>query len=140
MENTRENKPRKTYNNNSSGQSGFQQNRRFKPFKKKFCKFCSEGVVWIDYKNVDLLEQYTTDRGKIIPGKITGACAKHQRQIGTAIKVLRNLALLPYTTVKYKLRPARPPRYYSSSHQAQNPEHIAQPQPQHSETTETRNS
>ncbi len=126
MENTRDNKPKKTYSNNSNNS---QQNRRFKPFKKKYCKFCSEGVVWIDYKKVDQLEQYTTDRGKIIPGKITGACAKHQRQISTAIKVLRNLALLPYTTVKYKLRPARPPRYYS---QAQ----TQQTQPQQTQSTE----
>ena len=87
--------------NSSSRPSQF-GNRKIKTFKKKFCKFCSEGVVWIDYKNVDKIEQYITDRGKIVSGKITGTCAKHQRQLSTAIKVLRNLALLPYTTVKYK--------------------------------------
>ena len=84
----------------------FQQpyNKKYKPFKKKYCKFCSEGVVWIDYKNVDKLEQFVTERGKIVSAKITGCCAKHQRQLATAIKVLRNLALLPYTTVNYKLK------------------------------------
>jgi len=91
---------------NGNGSSRPQQpfNKRFKPFKKKYCKFCSEGVVWIDYKNVDKLEQFVTERGKIVSAKITGACAKHQRQLATAIKVLRNLALLPYTTVHYKLK------------------------------------
>ena len=90
----------------SSSNNKFQQpyNKKYKPFKKKYCKFCSEGVVWIDYKNVEKLEQYITERGKIVSGKITGNCAKHQRQLATAIKVLRNLALLPYTTVNYKLK------------------------------------
>jgi small subunit ribosomal protein S18 len=80
------------------------QNRKYRPFKKKFCRFCSEGVVWIDYKNIETIERYITDRGKIVSAKITGNCSKHQRQLSTAIKVLRNLALLPYTTVKYKLK------------------------------------
>jgi len=77
-------------------------NKKFKPFKKKFCKFCKDGVVWIDYKNVEMIEEYLTDRGKIVSQKITGTCAKHQKQLTSAIKILRNLALLPYTTVKYK--------------------------------------
>jgi small subunit ribosomal protein S18 len=71
-------------------------------FKKKVCRFCKEGIVWIDYKNVDTIRGYVTGRGKIVSGKITGTCAKHQRQLTSAIKKLRNLALLPYTTVNYK--------------------------------------
>ncbi len=78
--------------------------RKYKSFKKKYCKFCSEGVVWIDYKNVEKLEQFVTDKGKIMSGKITGNCAKHQRQVATAIKVMRNLALMPYTATNYKSR------------------------------------
>ena len=76
--------------------------KKFKPFRKKFCKFCKDGVVWIDYKDVPTAEQYITDRGKIVSGKITGNCAKHQRQLTSVVKNLRNLALLPYTTIKYK--------------------------------------
>jgi small subunit ribosomal protein S18 len=102
----RDNKFKSASGSSSAGNSKFQQpyNKKYKPFKKKYCKFCSEGVVWIDYKNVEKIEQYITERGKIVSGKITGNCAKHQRQLSTAIKVLRNLALLPYTTVNYKLK------------------------------------
>ncbi|MCP4482535.1 MAG: 30S ribosomal protein S18 [bacterium] len=76
--------------------------KKFKPFRKKYCKFCKDGIVYIDYKDASAIESYLTDRGKIVSGKITGTCAKHQRQLTSAIKILRNLALLPYTTVKYK--------------------------------------
>jgi len=94
--------------NNSNGsnnvgetkQNNFQ--RKYKSFKKKYCKFCSEGVVWVDYKNIERLDQYVTDKGKIMSAKITGNCAKHQRQVSNAIKVMRNLALMPYTATNYR--------------------------------------
>ncbi|MEJ5189221.1 MAG: 30S ribosomal protein S18 [Breznakiellaceae bacterium] len=64
-------------------------------FKKKVCKFCAQKAA-IDYKDADTLRRYTTERGKILPRRITGTCAKHQRELSTAIKRARILALLPF--------------------------------------------
>ncbi len=65
--------------------------------RRKFCRFTAEGVSYIDYKDVDLLKQYIGDNGKIVPSRITGTSNKYQRQLATAIKQARYLALLPYT-------------------------------------------
>jgi small subunit ribosomal protein S18 len=65
--------------------------------RRKFCKFTAEGVKEIDYKDLDTLNQYVTETGKIVPSRITGTKAKYQRQLATAIKRARYLALLPYT-------------------------------------------
>lgn len=65
--------------------------------KKKVCSFCVEKVEAIDYKDVPKLRRYTTERGKILPRRISGNCAKHQRQLTIAIKRARNIALLPFT-------------------------------------------
>jgi|SRR5690554_6765350 small subunit ribosomal protein S18 len=65
------------------------------PFKKKVCKFCTQNLV-ADYKNPDLLRRYVTERGKILPSRITGTCAKHQRALTTEIKRARVLAYLPF--------------------------------------------
>jgi len=65
--------------------------------RKKFCRFTVEGVKEIDYKDVDLLKDFVTEQGKIIPSRITGTRAHYQRQLSTAIKRARFLALLPYT-------------------------------------------
>lgn len=70
------------------------QQRRFQ--KRKFCKFCAENAVFIDYKDAKMLRNYLTERGKIIPARMTGNCAKHQRELTIAIKRARNLALLPF--------------------------------------------
>lgn len=64
-------------------------------FKKKVCKFCTQKLK-ADYKNPDGLRRFTTDRGKILPRRITGTCAKHQRALSTEIKKARCLALLPF--------------------------------------------
>lgn len=64
-------------------------------FKKKVCKFCTQKAK-IDYKDADTLRKYTTERGKILPRRITGTCAKHQRELAVNIKRARALALLPY--------------------------------------------
>ena len=64
-------------------------------FKRKVCKFCTRNIS-IDYKDVNALRRFTTERGKIVPRRITGTCAKHQRQLDTAIKRARVLALLPF--------------------------------------------
>ena len=65
--------------------------------RRKFCRFSAEGVVEIDYKDIPLLKNYITESGKIVPSRITGTSAKYQRQLSTAIKRARFLALLPYT-------------------------------------------
>lgn len=64
-------------------------------FKKKVCKFCTQKAK-IDYKDSDTLRRYTTERGKILPRRITGTCSKHQRALAVNIKRARALALLPY--------------------------------------------
>ena len=64
--------------------------------KKKVCVFCAEKVENIDYKDVARLRKFTSERAKILPRRITGTCAKHQRELTVAIKRARNVALLPY--------------------------------------------
>ncbi len=67
--------------------------------KRKVCRFCVDKNLEIDYKNPRILRYFITERGKIIPRRISGNCAKHQREITTAIKKARNIAILPFTTV-----------------------------------------
>ena len=62
-----------------------------------FCRFTAEGVTEIDYKDLDMLKQYISETGKIVPSRITGTKARYQRQLATAVKRARYLALLPYT-------------------------------------------
>ncbi len=64
--------------------------------RKKFCRFTAEGVKEIDYKDIATLKNYITETGKIVPSRITGTKARYQRQLSTAIKRARYLALLPY--------------------------------------------
>ncbi len=66
--------------------------------KKKICSFCVDKVESIDYKQYDKLKRFMTERGKVLPRRISGNCAKHQRQLTRAIKRARIMALLPYTT------------------------------------------
>lgn len=65
--------------------------------RRKFCRFTAEGVKEVDYKDVDVLKEFITENGKIIPARITGTKSHYQRQLSTAIKRARFLALLPYT-------------------------------------------
>jgi small subunit ribosomal protein S18 len=67
--------------------------------KRKVCRFCADKTLEIDYKSPRILRYFITERGKIIPRRISGNCAKHQREITTAIKKARNIAILPFTTV-----------------------------------------
>lgn len=69
--------------------------RRFTP-RKRVCAFCVEGRKKLDYKEIDILQRFVTDRGKIRSRRKTGTCAKHQRMLAHAIKRARNMALLPY--------------------------------------------
>ena len=65
--------------------------------RKKYCRFTAEGVSEIDYKDLDTLKAYITETGKIIPSRNTGTKPKYQRQLASAVKVARYLALIPYT-------------------------------------------
>ena len=65
--------------------------------RRKFCRFSAEGADEIDYKDLEMLKQYISETGKIVPSRITGTKAKYQRQLSTAIKRARYVALLPYT-------------------------------------------
>lgn len=73
------------------------QQRRFRRFpRRKECYFKSNGILWIDYKDTALLKRFITDRGKIMPRRMTGTSAKYQRMLTKAIKLARQMALLPY--------------------------------------------
>ena len=65
--------------------------------KKKVCIFCKEHIEWVDYKDVNLLRRFMSDRGKIRARRVSGNCSQHQRDVAVAIKTARELALLPYT-------------------------------------------
>ncbi|WP_428604831.1 30S ribosomal protein S18 [Sedimenticola sp.] len=65
--------------------------------RRRYCRFTAEGITEIDYKDLNLLKAYISETGKIVPSRITGTKAKYQRQLATAIKRARYLALLPYT-------------------------------------------
>ncbi len=70
--------------------------RKFFPPKRKVCRFCERNIRDVDYKKVDILRRYSSERGKITPRRVTGTCSYHQRKLGVAIKRARLLALLPY--------------------------------------------
>gem|GEM_PF-1301907 len=82
---------RRSYSGGSSG--GFHRRR---PRTRKYCKFCEQKVIYIDFKNLQLLRNFMNDRGKMFSGHSSGNCAKHQRSVATAIKRARAIALLPY--------------------------------------------
>lgn len=88
-------KPKKRNNSNSANydEKNF---KRTKKTSKKVCSFCTDKVESIDYKDVSKLKRYMTEKGKIIPRRTTGVCAKHQRELTGAIKRARVMALLPY--------------------------------------------
>ena len=66
--------------------------------RRKVCQFCVDKVQHIDYKDVARLRRFTSERGKILPRRMTGTCAKHQRQLSVAIKRARTIALMPYVS------------------------------------------
>ena len=77
---------------------------------KKVCQFCKDKTDWIDYKDINLLRRFMSDRGKIRARRVTGNCAQHQRDIAVAIKTSREVALLPYTQRTTTERATRGPR------------------------------
>lgn len=66
--------------------------------RRKYCRFCKDGVDHIDYKNADLLKDFVPERGKILPRRTTGTCSRHQRMLTRALKRAREIALVPFTT------------------------------------------
>src|SRR5437868_13624810 len=70
--------------------------------RRKVCRYCADKNLKVDYKNAGDLKYFVTERGKIVPRRISGNCAKHQREVATAIKRGRNLALLPYTVMQHQ--------------------------------------
>ena len=89
--------PRKPQRSQGRPQRRRYRGRRFP--KRKVCSFCAEKIDVIDYKDVRRVRRFVTEQGKILPRRITGTCAHHQRMLTTAIKRARNIALLPYKSV-----------------------------------------
>jgi len=69
--------------------------------RRKVCRYCADNNLKVDYKNAADLKYFVTERGKIVPRRISGNCARHQREVATAIKRGRNVALLPYTVMQH---------------------------------------
>jgi small subunit ribosomal protein S18 len=86
-------------------------------FKLKGCYFCKTNAIWVDYKDVNLLKKYTSDRGKIRNRRTTGVCQQHQKDVSNAVKNARELMLLPYAqkgAFEKSTRPERRPKYTDS--------------------------
>ena len=86
---------KKYRNNNNNMDDEF--NPKFRKVRKKVCALCSDKNFELDYKNPEQLKKFVNDKGKILPRRATGACAKHQREITVAVKRARHIAMLPYT-------------------------------------------
>ncbi len=69
--------------------------------RRKYCRFTAEGITDIDYKDLEMLKQYITETGKIVPSRITGTKSRYQRQLSTAVKRARYLSLLPYSDAHF---------------------------------------
>ncbi|AJA50110.1 30S ribosomal protein S18 [Clostridium pasteurianum DSM 525 = ATCC 6013] len=84
--------------NSRDGRDSRKGGPRGRRMKRKVCSFCMDKADHIDYKDINKLRKYITERGKILPRRISGNCAKHQRMLTESIKRSRNIALLPFTT------------------------------------------
>ena len=82
-------------NNRNNGDEDY--NPKFRKVRKKVCPLCADKNLVLDYKNGDQLRKFVSDKGKILPRRATGACAKHQRDITLAVKRARHIAVLPFT-------------------------------------------
>ena len=85
---------RKFNRNNNNDDDSMPRQRRI---KKKVCMYCADKNLVIDYKDTDKLKKFVSEKGKILPRRVTGLCAKHQREVTTAVKRARHIALLPYS-------------------------------------------
>lgn len=88
-------KNRKNNRNNNNQDDNY--NPKFRKMRKKVCPLCADKNLVLDYKNADQLKKFINDKGKILPRRATGACAKHQRDITLEVKRARQIAILPYT-------------------------------------------
>ncbi len=88
----------KKHNNNRRNNDD-DYNPRFRKMRKKVCPLCANKDLVLDYKNAEQLKKFINDKGKILPRRATGACAKHQRDITLEVKRARHIAVLPYTTL-----------------------------------------
>lgn len=88
----------KKHNNNKRNNDD-DYNPRFRKMRKKVCPLCANKDLVLDYKNAEQLRKFINDKGKILPRRATGACAKHQRDITLEVKRARHIAVLPYTTL-----------------------------------------
>ena len=93
MQGTKKDKNNKDAYEKNEAKGGLRGNKR--P-RKKMCSFCADKIDYIDYKDLAKIKKFTSERGKILPRRISGCCAKHQRQLTRAIKRARCIALLPY--------------------------------------------
>ncbi|MFQ5791084.1 MAG: 30S ribosomal protein S18 [Acidobacteriota bacterium] len=82
----------------ATASGGARRTKRFYYRRRKVCKFCAEKIDHIDWKDVKLLSSFVPQRAKILPRRISGTCAPHQRKLKVAIKRARNIALLPFST------------------------------------------
>ncbi|MBH32765.1 MAG: 30S ribosomal protein S18 [Gammaproteobacteria bacterium] len=80
----------------------FKRRKSNQETKRRYCKFTALGIEEVDYKDINLLKEYITETGKIMPARITGTSAKYQRQLTKAVKRARHLALLPYVDSHYR--------------------------------------
>jgi len=87
---------------NDGGERGERGERGDRGGRKKICKFCHDGILTIDYKDEKRLRRFITERGKIVPRRISGTCAKHQRQLSTSLKRSRVMAIIPFVGDFYK--------------------------------------
>ena len=87
-------KGNRKFNRNNNDDDSMPRQRRI---KKKVCMYCADKNLVIDYKDIDKLKKFVSEKGKILPRRVTGLCAKHQREVTLAIKRARHIGLLPYT-------------------------------------------
>ena len=95
MADNKKNKKNNRNNNNNNQDDNY--NSKFRKIRKKVCPLCADKTLELDYKNGEQLRKFINDKGKILPRRATGACAKHQRDITQTVKRARQIAILPYT-------------------------------------------
>ena len=98
MEERKERPPHREGGSREGGHREGGPGGRFRRPRRKSCRFCQDRVVAIDYKDYNRIRTFVSDRGKIVPSRMTGTCASHQRELTQAIKRARNIALLPFAT------------------------------------------
>jgi small subunit ribosomal protein S18 len=84
-------------NNRRTNKNDYDDDYKFKKIRKKACPLCADKTIVLDYKNPEQLRKFVNERGKILPRRTTGACAKHQRDITIAVNRCRHIAMLPYS-------------------------------------------